>query len=161
MRRRRTYRLSGNTHSSDMRLRRSNYVCQRTERDPERRYPFDFAPVDGPAIRSLRDCNCERAEFPEQMDAYMRKPGYRANAVASLRDDPRASARRILEACIASTMSFWIDDQSIIHADLPDNIPSVEATLIVGTYGVGTPMKDIEDDLRAERVERARSWSTD
>jgi hypothetical protein len=93
--------------------------------------------------------------------APMRKSGYRANAVASLCDDPRASARRILEACISSTMSFWIDDQSIIHADVPDNVTSVEATLIVGTYGLGTAITDIEDDLRAERVERARSWSTD
>jgi len=101
-----------------------------------------------------------RTNSQNKMDAYMRKPGYRAN-VASLCDDPRASARRILEACVSSTMSFWIDDQSIIHADLPDNVPSIESALIVGTYGVGTPMKDIEDDLRAERVERARSWSTD
>jgi hypothetical protein len=91
----------------------------------------------------------------------MRKPGYRANAVASLRDEPRASARRILEACASSSMSFWIDDRSISHADLPNNIPSTAETLIVGTYGVGTPIEDIEDDLRAERSERARSWITD
>ena len=58
-------------------------------------------------------------------------------------------------------MSFWIDDRSIIHADLPDNLPSMAETLIVGTYGIGTPIADIEDDLRAERSERARSWIAD
>jgi hypothetical protein len=91
----------------------------------------------------------------------MRKSGHRANAVASLRDEPNASARRILEACVSSTMSFWIDDRSLIHADLPDNIPSGAEMLIVGTYGIGTAVEDIADDLRAERVERARSWSAD
>lgn len=95
------------------------------------------------------------------MDIRMRKPGFRANAVGSLRDEPRASARRILEACVPSGMSFWIDDLSIIHADLPDNIPSMAEALIVGTYGIGTPIEDIEDDLRAERSERARSWIRD
>jgi len=95
------------------------------------------------------------------MDIPMRKPGYRANAVASLRDEPRASARRILEACVSTRMSFWIDDRSLIHADLPDNIPSMAETLIVGTYGVGTNIEYIEDDLRAERSERARSWIVD
>jgi hypothetical protein len=91
----------------------------------------------------------------------MRKPGYRANAVASLLGEPSASAHRILEACASSSMSFWIDDRSIIHADLPDNIPVTAETLIVGTYGIGTPVQDIEDDLRAERSERARSWIMD
>ena len=95
------------------------------------------------------------------MDIHMRKPGYRANAVASLRDEPRASARRILEACVSSSMSFWVDERSIIHADLPDHIPLTAEALIVGTYGVGTPIADIEDDLRAERSERARSWIPD
>lgn len=55
-------------------------------------------------------------------------------------------------------MSFWIDDRSIIHADLPNNIPPTAEMLIVGTYGIGTPIEDIADDLRAERSERARSW---
>ena len=95
------------------------------------------------------------------MDIPMRKPGYRANAVASVRDELRARARRILEACVPTRMSFWIDDRSLIHADLPDNIPSMAETLIVGTYGVGTNIEYIEDDLRAERSERARSWIVD
>jgi len=89
------------------------------------------------------------------------KLGYRANAIGSLLDEPSVSARRILQACVPSTMSFWIDDRATIHADLPDNIPPTAEPLIVGTYGIGTPIGDIEDDLRAERSARARSWITD
>lgn len=58
-------------------------------------------------------------------------------------------------------MSFWADDRSTIHADLPENIPPTAESLIVGTYGVGTPIENIEGDLHAERCERARSWITD
>ena len=90
----------------------------------------------------------------------MRKPGYRVNAIGSLLDEPSLSARRMLQACISSTMSFWIDDRSTIHADLPENIPQTAEPLIVGTYGIGTSLENIEGDLRAERCERARSWIT-
>jgi len=91
----------------------------------------------------------------------VRKSGYRVNAIASLLDEPRTSAARILRACAASTMSFWIDDRSTIHADLPDNIPPMAETLIVGTYGSTSTADDIEDDLRAERRERAQMWITE
>lgn len=91
----------------------------------------------------------------------MRKLGYRVNALASLLDEPSVSARRILQACVSKTMSFWIDDRSTIHADLPENIPPTAESLIVGTYGVGTPIENIEGDLLAERRDRARSWLMD
>jgi hypothetical protein len=91
----------------------------------------------------------------------VRKPGYRVNAIGSLLDEPSVSARRMLQACISTTMSFWVDDRSTIHADLPENIPPTAESLIVGTYGVGTPVENIEGDLRAERRERARSWIPD
>lgn len=90
----------------------------------------------------------------------MYKPGYRLNAIGSLLDEPGVSARRMLHACIARTMSFWVDDRSTIHADLPENIPRNAEPLIVGTYGVGTALENIEGDLRAERCERAKSWIT-
>ena len=88
----------------------------------------------------------------------MRKPGYRVHAIGSLLDEPSISARRMLHACVSKTMSFWIDDRSAIHADLPENIPRSAESLIVGTYGVGSALDNIEGDLRAERFERARSW---
>lgn len=90
----------------------------------------------------------------------MRKPGYRVNAIGSLLNEPSVSARRILEACVSTTMSFWIDDRSTIHADVPESIPLKARSLIVGTYGVGAAIENIEGDLRAERRERARSWIT-
>lgn len=89
----------------------------------------------------------------------MRKSRYRRNAIASLLDEPSASARQILQACVPGTMSIWIDESGTIHADLPENIPLMAESLIVGTYGIGTPIEDIEGDLRAERCERGRSIS--
>jgi hypothetical protein len=67
----------------------------------------------------------------------------------------------MLQACVRSTMSFWVDDRSRIHAGLPNQVPQTAEHLIVGTYGVGTPIADIEEDLRETRRERARSWITD
>jgi len=91
----------------------------------------------------------------------MRKLGFYRKRVTSLHDEPGESARRILLACVPGTMSFWIDHQSDIHADAPNKIPRAAEALIVGTYSIGTPIADIEDDLRTERRERARSWITD
>ena len=79
----------------------------------------------------------------------------------SLLDEPGASALRILRACVRSTMSFWVDDRSRIHAGRPSEIPRAVEHLIVGTYGVGTSIADIEEDLRETRRERAKSWATD
>jgi hypothetical protein len=91
----------------------------------------------------------------------MRKIGRHPSLVSSLLDEPSASARRILQACVRSTMSFWVDDRLRIHAGLPTQVPQTAEHLIVGTYGVGTPVADIEEDLRETRRERARSWITD
>jgi hypothetical protein len=58
-------------------------------------------------------------------------------------------------------MSFWIDHRSDIHGDVPDKVPRASEVLIVGTYGLGTSIADIEADLWTERQERARSWTPD
>jgi len=91
----------------------------------------------------------------------LRKLRPTSSAVTSLLDEPGISARRMLTACLPGTRSFWVDHQSAIHADMPDNIPDSVAHLIVGTYGIGTPVVDIEEDLRATRCERARTWIAD
>jgi hypothetical protein len=91
----------------------------------------------------------------------VRKIGRHSALVSSLLDDPGASALRMLHACVRSTMTFWVDDRSRIHAGLPNEVPRAVEHLIVGTYGVGTRVADIEDDLRETRRERAVSWITD
>ena len=91
----------------------------------------------------------------------MRKIGFYRKSVTSLLDEPAESARRILLACVPATMSFWIDHKSDIHGDVPEKVPRASEVLIVGTYGLGTSIADIEADLWTERQERARSWITD
>lgn len=91
----------------------------------------------------------------------MRKMGFYRKSVASLLDEPGESARRILLACAPATMSFWVDHRSDIHGDVPEKVPRASEVLIVGTYGLGTSIADIEADLWTERQERARSWIAD
>jgi len=91
----------------------------------------------------------------------MRKIARQSELVSSLLDEPGASALRILHACMRSTMSFWVDDRSRIHAGRPNEVPRAAEHLIVGTYGVGTLIADIEEDLRENRRERARSLIAD
>jgi hypothetical protein len=89
----------------------------------------------------------------------MRKKSIRLVQVGSLLDDLRESAHKILQACIPATMSFWIDDKSIIRAVSPDDIPPAAESLIIGTYSIGgASLEYILDDLVAERRERGKSW---
>jgi len=89
----------------------------------------------------------------------MRKKSIRFGQVGSLLDEPGESARKILLACIPATMSFWIDDKSIIRAVSPDDIPPAIAPLVIGTYSIGgASLAYIMDDLVAERRARGKSW---
>jgi hypothetical protein len=89
----------------------------------------------------------------------MRKKSIRSNQLGSLRDEPGESARKILLACVPATMSFWIDDRSIIRAVSPGNIPSIVEPLIIGTYSIGgASLEYIVDDLVAARRERGKAW---
>ena len=83
----------------------------------------------------------------------------RSSQVGSLFEEPVECARKILRACVPATMSFWIDHDSIIHAVIPERVPAAVESLIVGTYSIGgTSLAHIEDDLLAERRERAKAW---
>jgi hypothetical protein len=89
----------------------------------------------------------------------MRKKSIRLGRVGSLLDEPGESARKILLACVPATLSFWIDDKSIIRAVSPDDIPPAVAPLVIGTYSIGgASLEYILDDLVAERRERGKSW---
>ena len=89
----------------------------------------------------------------------MRKKYIRSSQVGSLLDEPVESARKILLACVPATMSFWVDHNSTIHAVRPEQVPAGAESLIVGTYSIGgTSLAHIEEDLLAERRERATAW---
>jgi hypothetical protein len=89
----------------------------------------------------------------------MRKKFIRSSQVGSLFDEPVESARKILLACVPATMSFWVDHNSTIHAVTPERVPAAAESLIVGTYSIGgTSLAHIEEDLLAERRQRATAW---
>jgi hypothetical protein len=84
--------------------------------------------------------------------------GFFRKRISSLHDELSDSARKILLACGRTTMTFWIDQKADIHGDVPEQVPPAAENFLLGTYGLGTSIDDIEEDLRAERRERARSW---
>ena len=89
----------------------------------------------------------------------MRKKAIRSAQLGSLLDEPGESARKILLACVPATMSFWIDHNATIHAVIPEQVPAGAESLIVGTYSIGgASLAQIEEDLLAERHERAAAW---
>ena len=89
----------------------------------------------------------------------MRKKFIRSSQVGSLFDEPVESARKILLACVPATMSFWVDHDSTIHAVPPERVPADVESLILGTYSIGgASLVHIEEDLLAERRERATAW---
>lgn len=89
----------------------------------------------------------------------MRRKAIRSARLGSLLDEPGESARKILLACVPATMSFWIDHDATIHAVAPEHVPAGAEALIVGTYSIGgTSLAQIEEDLRAERRQRATAW---
>ena len=56
-------------------------------------------------------------------------------------------------------MSFWVDHDSTIHAVPPERVPTGVESLILGTYSIGgTSLALIEEDLLAERRQRATAW---
>jgi hypothetical protein len=88
----------------------------------------------------------------------MSKAAFRRIIVGNLRDDITVSASRVQAACTYATVTMWADDLSVIRIDLPEHLEGVSPHSVIGTYGFGVSLLDIEDDLRNERCERARSW---
>jgi hypothetical protein len=77
--------------------------------------------------------------------------------IGSLLEDPRDTARRILQVCIPAPMTIWVDDRSVLHANSPADLRKVSEHAIVGTYQIGIALAEIEEDLHAARRERASS----
>jgi hypothetical protein len=88
----------------------------------------------------------------------MSKATFRRIIVGNLRDDIHVSATRVQAACTFATVTMWADDLSVIRIDLPERLEDVPSHAVIGTYAFGVSLADIEDDLRAERCERGRSW---
>jgi hypothetical protein len=90
----------------------------------------------------------------------MRTKAIRSAQLGSLLDAPGESARKMLLACVPGTMSFWIDHNATIHAVVPEHVPAGAEALIIGTYSIGgASLAQIEEDLIAQRHERAGTWS--
>jgi hypothetical protein len=87
----------------------------------------------------------------------MRKQILRRTVVGNLRDDITLNASRVHAACTYSMVTVWADDVSDIRIDLPERLDDVPQHSVIGTYGFGVALADIEDDLRHARRERAQS----
>jgi len=73
--------------------------------------------------------------------------------------DPLAQlAIRIVGIIATRTSTVWVDDLSEVFVAAVDPSRNIPSHWLVGTYTCGIPARDIEDDLRAVLVERARDW---
>jgi len=73
--------------------------------------------------------------------------------------DPLAQlAMRIVEYIATRVSTVWVDDLSEVFVAASDPARAFPAHWVVGTYTCGMPARDIEEDLRAILVERAKDW---
>lgn len=55
-------------------------------------------------------------------------------------------------------ITVWADVDGKVYADDPGTVDAIPAHWIAGTYRLGQPITDIEDDLRILLRERAKDW---
>ncbi|WP_395680028.1 hypothetical protein [Dokdonella sp.] len=82
----------------------------------------------------------------------------RAKLAGSLTDDLGVVALNLLHALKRSDIVVWTDATAEVYFDAADRCPNVEPDHLVGTYGLGANIADIEADLgvvRSERVSNA------
>ena len=78
-------------------------------------------------------------------------------SIGSLMDDVRRIARSIIAATAQGDVMIWVSSGAEILCAPPDSAPDVLPEYVLGVYGMGAKMMDIEDDLQALRNARVSS----
>jgi hypothetical protein len=84
-----------------------------------------------------------------------------AVCLGSLYDDLTAVASKVYGELVHGERTVWADDEAKVYAIHPDAAKDLPASWIAGTFSMGHPIGEVEDDLRALLRERARSWIVD
>jgi hypothetical protein len=78
----------------------------------------------------------------------------RAKLAGSLTGDLGVIALNLHHALKRSDIVVWTDAAAEVYFDAADRCPSIEADHLVGIYGLGVNIADIEADLGVVRGER-------
>ncbi|MGN6521474.1 MAG: hypothetical protein ACTHK2_18875 [Dokdonella sp.] len=82
----------------------------------------------------------------------------RAKLAGSLTGDLGIIALNLHHALKRSDIVVWTDAAAEVYFDAADRCPNLEADHLVGTYGLGANIADIEADLGVVRHERLSNW---
>lgn len=80
--------------------------------------------------------------------------------VGSISDDLRPLASKICRELALGTRTVWADDEGKVFTADPSDADADHVPLhwMAGTFGLGQPVQDIEEDLRVLLQERTRNW---
>lgn len=81
----------------------------------------------------------------------------RARIAGSLTGDLGSIASHLHHALRRSDIVVWTDAAAEVYFDAADRCPNIEADRLVGIYGPGANIADIEADLGVVRSERVSS----
>jgi len=78
--------------------------------------------------------------------------------VGRLHQEVTETAQCVQRALSGDAKLVWVDEVGDIFAEDVREGSSVPEHWIVGTYGMGTPLNFLEDDLRLFAHQRAANW---
>ena len=87
-------------------------------------------------------------------DTFAARRLQRSKSVGSLAGDLAAVALNLHDALKRFDIVVWTDAAAEVHFDAADRCPNVEAERLIGIYGLGANIADIEADLGVMRKER-------
>jgi len=76
--------------------------------------------------------------------------------VGTLGEEVAAVAMRVYETLLEGPRLVWADEKARLFSSEPDAYLRIPATSIAGTYVIGQPITQIQDDLQALCTERNR-----
>jgi len=76
--------------------------------------------------------------------------------VGTLGEDVPALAMRVYETLLEGPRLVWADEKARVYSSEPDAYLRVPTTSIAGTYVIGQPITEIQDDIQALHMERTK-----
>jgi hypothetical protein len=81
--------------------------------------------------------------------------------VGSLRDDFIGLSGKIVQTLCDGPRVIYLGDDNCVYSSQPEQMRDVPVSWIVGTFALGHPVAEIQDDLRAVAFDRSTNWILD
>jgi len=83
------------------------------------------------------------------------------HCIGHLRDDLDTLASQVQQSLADGNQTVWAEDDGRVYSCPMENDPDLPTHWIAGTFGLGQPLEEIADDLRALLRERSKDWIID